>query len=216
MNRNRTRLWKLVQGHGCNLSYLRLVLVSRQSCYPGPMKLITLLAFIVIAPAALSQDRTHEIQVAQADAQLNESIKNNEAAKAAAFYADDFVLTTSSGKQKVKSDLLGEIASPELHLAVNETENVKVRVLNSTAVLTGRLHQKGTYKGKAFDVFVLVTDTWVKTETGWKLLAGHATLLPNVAPTALLAPADSGRAAAGCTQRSCSAYSDDRGRTAAL
>jgi ketosteroid isomerase-like protein len=142
------------------------------------MKFMTLLALILTAPAAPAQDRIHETQIVQADAQLNESIKQHEAAKAAAFYAEDFVLTTSSGKQKVKSDMLGEIGSPDLHLEINETDSVSVRVLSSTAVLTGRLHQKGTYKGQAFDVFVLVTDTWVKTETGWKLLAGHATLLP--------------------------------------
>jgi ketosteroid isomerase-like protein len=142
------------------------------------MKTLTLLSLILIAPVALAQDRAAETQIVEADAQLNAAIKQNEAAKAAAFYADDFVLTTSSGKQKVKSDLLGEIGSPELKLEVNETENVKVRVLSSTAVLTGRLHQKGVYKGQAFDVFVLVTDTWVKTGTRWKLFAGHATLLP--------------------------------------
>lgn len=142
------------------------------------MKFMTLFAILLGATAALAQDRNLETQVVQADAQLNESIKANQPAKAAAFYAEDFVLTTSSGKPKVKSDLLGEIGSPELKLAVNETENVKVRVLNSTAVLTGKLHQKGSYKGQAFDVFVLVTDTWVKTEEGWKLFAGHATLLP--------------------------------------
>jgi ketosteroid isomerase-like protein len=142
------------------------------------MKFIALLSLILTTTVALSQDRDQETQVVQADAQLNASIKQNEAAKAAAFYADDFILTTSSGKQKIKSDLLGEIGSPDLKLAINETENVKVRVLNSTAVLTGRLHQQGSYQGQAFDVFVLVTDTWVKTATGWRLLAGHATLLP--------------------------------------
>jgi ketosteroid isomerase-like protein len=138
---------------------------------------MTLLAFFLSFSVALSQDRNYETQVAQADARLNEAIKNNDPAKAAAFYAEDFVLTTSAGKAKLKSDLLGEIASPDLQLVVNETEDIRVRVLNSTAVLTGKLHQKGSYQGRAFDVFVLVTDTWVKTETGWKLLAGHATLL---------------------------------------
>jgi uncharacterized protein DUF4440 len=142
------------------------------------MKFITLLSLILASTVALSQDLKLAAQVVQADVQLNESIKNNEPAKAGAIYAEDFILTTSSGKTKSKSDLLGEIGSPDLKLEVNETENVKVRVLNATAVLTGKLHQKGSYKGQAFNVFVLVTDTWVKTDSGWKLLAGHATLLP--------------------------------------
>jgi ketosteroid isomerase-like protein len=141
------------------------------------MKWLTLLALLLGPALAPAQNQSDASQVVQADVQLNELIRKNEPAKAAAFYADDFVLTTSSGKSKSKSDLLGEIGSPELKLEVNETGNVKVRVLNSTAVLTGTLHQKGSYKGEAFDVFVRVTDTWVRTDSGWKLLAGHATLV---------------------------------------
>jgi ketosteroid isomerase-like protein len=141
-------------------------------------KLIALLPFILNATIAQAQDRNYERQVVQADAQLNEAIRKNEPLAAEAFYAADFILTMSSGKTKVKSDLLAEIGSTDLKLEVNETENPNVRVLHSTAVLTGKLHQKGIYQGRAFDVFVLVTDTWVKTDSGWKLLAGHATLLP--------------------------------------
>lgn len=142
------------------------------------MKLLTLLLLIITSAPALAQDQNFETQIIQADAQLNELIKNNQSAKAESFYADDFVLTTSSGKSKVKADMLTEIGLADLKLEINETENVKVRVLNSTAVLTGKLHQKGTYKGQTFDHFLLVTDTWVKTDKGWKLLSGHATLLP--------------------------------------
>ena len=142
------------------------------------MKLLTLLLLIINSTLALGQDQNFETQIIQADAQLNALIKNNQSAKAESFYADDFILTTSSGKSKVKTDMLAEIGLPDLKLEINETENVKVRVLNSTAVLTGKLHQKGSYKGQVFDHFLLVTDTWVKTDTGWKLLSGHATLLP--------------------------------------
>lgn len=142
------------------------------------MQFITLLVLVFGTAEALAQ-ANYETEVIQADAWLNELIQGNEAAKAELLYAEDFVLTTSNGKSKAKADMLREIGSPGLKLEINETENVKVRVLNSTAVLTGRLHQKGTYHGKPFDNFLSVTDTWVKTETGWKLLAGHATLLPS-------------------------------------
>jgi ketosteroid isomerase-like protein len=141
------------------------------------MKLIALLSFIFSLSITVAQAQDFETQIVQTDAQLNDLIKKNEATKAEPFYAEDFVLTTSAGKLKTKIDMLNEIGFPDLKLEVNETENVKVRVLNSTAVLTGKLHQKGNYKGQRFDHFLLVTDTWVKTDTGWKLLSGHATLL---------------------------------------
>lgn len=142
------------------------------------MKIIALLFLIYTFSITIVLAQNFEMEIIQADKELNDFIKKNEVAKAEAFYAKDFILTTSSGKIKTKSDMLYEIGLSDLKLEVNETENVKIRVLNSTAVLTGKLHQKGNYKGQAFDNFLLVTDTWVKTGTGWKLLSGHATLLP--------------------------------------
>jgi hypothetical protein len=142
------------------------------------MKIIALIFIFYTSYVTIVLAQNFETEIIQADKELNDFIKKNEVTKAEAFYAKDFILTTSSGKIKTKSDMLYEIGLSDLRLEVNETENVKIRVLNSTAVLTGKLHQKGNYKGQAFDHFLLVTDTWVKTETGWKLLSGHATLLP--------------------------------------
>lgn len=117
--------------------------------------------------------------VMESDRQLNLLITQHADKGAARFYADEFILTTSSGNVKLKKDMLLEIASPDLTLEINETTQVHVRILENTAVLTGILHQKGKYKEKLFDVKLNVTDTWVKTKDGWKLLAGHATLLPS-------------------------------------
>jgi ketosteroid isomerase-like protein len=116
-------------------------------------------------------------QVRRADENLNKFILKNDASSAAMFYLEDFVLTTSTWKQKSKFDILSEIASSDLKLLINITEDVEVRIAGQTAVLTGILHQQGSYKEKSFDVMLRVTDTWVKTETGWKILAGHASLI---------------------------------------
>lgn len=118
------------------------------------------------------------VQVKKADMLLNELILKKDAKQAAHFYADDFVLTTSSGTMKYKQNMLDEIVSKDLMLEINETSNVEVRTQGSTAVLTGTLHQKGIYKGKPFDVWLRVTDTWIETKHGWKILAGHASTQP--------------------------------------
>jgi ketosteroid isomerase-like protein len=118
------------------------------------------------------------VQVKKADMELNQYILNKDAKNAAHFYADDFILTTSSGTTKYKQQMLDEIVSKDLDLQVNETRNVEVRMHGSTAVLTGTLHQKGVYKGKEFDVWLLVTDTWIETNGGWKILSGHASPQP--------------------------------------
>ena len=131
------------------------------------------------AAAAASHDSDDAPQrVAAADARLNQLIVAHDA-QAAQFYFDDFVLTTSSGARKHKGDLLAELMDAQkLRLEINQTTQVRVRVQGNAAVLTGVLHQKGIYNDKPFDAFMLVTDTWIETDTGWKLLAGQASVIP--------------------------------------
>jgi ketosteroid isomerase-like protein len=116
--------------------------------------------------------------VVAADTQLNRYIVQHDVRAAGAMYAEHFVLTTSSGKLKTREDMLREIASPQLTLEINETSCVEVRTTNDTAILTGRLHQKGRYQGRPFDVSLLVTDTWIRVDGDWRLLAGHASVVP--------------------------------------
>ena len=121
--------------------------------------------------------------VKQADKALNDFITQHNTVKAEAVYLPEFILTTSSGNKKLKADMLADIGSPELMLEINETSDVTVRVFESTAILTGMLHQKGQYKGKQFDVWLRVTDTWVNTQGIWKIFAGHASVIPNYQPS---------------------------------
>jgi hypothetical protein len=137
---------------------------------------IVLISWLMIGVTLWSSYSVEETVIAR-DKELNQLISSHRTKEAALIYADDFILTTSSGKTKSKQDMLNDISSPELALEINETTQVKVRIIENTAVLTGILQQKGTYKGNAFDVKLNVTDTWVKVQSNWVLLAGHATVI---------------------------------------
>jgi ketosteroid isomerase-like protein len=142
------------------------------------MRFLKSLFFLVASTTFAFAQASEEDEVKRADAMLNQFILKNQAREAATFYAHEFVLTTSSGSFKNKEDMIRDIASPELVLEKNATEDVDVKVQGATAVLIGVLHQKGSYKGKAFDAWLLVTDTWIRTVKGWQLLAGHASIRP--------------------------------------
>jgi ketosteroid isomerase-like protein len=114
--------------------------------------------------------------VIEIDRRLNRSILAHDVASAAALYDDDFLLTVSGGGFKRKADMLADIGNPTVALSVCETTDVHVRIRGSTAVLTGTLLQAGTVNGRAFDVKLHVTDTWVNVDGRWLLLAGHASL----------------------------------------
>ena len=133
------------------------------------MKLSALLLALFGSAAAAADPA-----VIAADAQLNQLIQQGAVDAAAAYYAPEFILTTGSGAPKDRARMLLEIGSPSLRLSRNVTEQVQVRVLGDTAVLTGVLHQIGAWQGQAFDVRLQVTDTWVRQGGRWLLLAGHA------------------------------------------
>jgi hypothetical protein len=135
-----------------------------------------LISWFLVATGLWNTTSIEEAVIAR-DQELNQLIISHRSKEAANIYADDFILTTSSGKVKLKQDMLADISTPDLVLEINETTQVKVRVIDNTAVLTGILQQKGTYKGNAFDVKLHVTDTWVKVNSNWILLAGHATVI---------------------------------------
>jgi ketosteroid isomerase-like protein len=139
------------------------------------VKTLLLLLAVLFATQASAHD-DHDA-IVDADRELNALIVADDSAGAARYYDDAFVLTTSSGKTKSKADLLREIALPGLVLEINETTGIVVRVREGTAVLTGILRQRGTLDGKAFDVRLRVTDTWVRSGEGWRILAGHASVL---------------------------------------
>ncbi len=140
------------------------------------MTILSLLIFLVplfTSPAEVAAN------VIESDRRLNELILQHDAANASAFYAEEFVLRVSTGGLKNKAEMVQEIADPDIVWEINETETPEVIVLENTAILTGVLHQKFTWKGKAYDAKLYITDTWVNTGKGWTLLAGHASVVPD-------------------------------------
>ena len=138
---------------------------------------MSIFSFLVMIGFLCADESPLKKAVIAADKNLNELIVEHRVVAGADVYADDFVLTTSSGKRKTKQDILNEVGFEDLSFEINETTEVQVMILRETAVLTGILHQKGTYKQKSFDNKLYVTDTWVLVEGNWKLLAGHASLI---------------------------------------
>lgn len=143
------------------------------------MKTVALLLAATLSVSAWAQAPSDPggAEVAARDRALNALLLERKATDAQAFYDDQFLLTTGTGRTKTKQDILAEVQSPKVVMEVNETTDVQVRVRDNTAVLTGVLHQRGTYEGKAFDVKLHVTDTWVRSGGSWRLLAGHASLV---------------------------------------
>jgi ketosteroid isomerase-like protein len=140
--------------------------------------LVLPLCFSFLYSASAKEAPRAMVRAAEAVVKLNQDLNNyflgRNIMDAAGLYADDFVLTASTGQQG-KAELLRELSNPSFRLDLNETTDVNVSVHGSTAVLTGLLHQRGHHCGRAFDRRLLVTNTWVRHRGSWQLMASHVT-----------------------------------------
>ena len=92
--------------------------------------------------------------------------------------AADFTLTLSNGEVSTCADEINELHSGKVHYEVFENYDMLARVYgNDTAVVLGKTRVKGTSDGKPFDRLVQFTDTLIKRNGHWQLVAGHVSRL---------------------------------------
>jgi ketosteroid isomerase-like protein len=86
----------------------------------------------------------------------------------------DFTLTLSNGEVSTRADEINDLRSGKVHYDVFENYDMKARLYSdNTAVVLGRTRVKGTAEGKQFDRVVRFTDTLIKRDGRWQLVAGH-------------------------------------------
>jgi ketosteroid isomerase-like protein len=94
--------------------------------------------------------------------------------------ADDFIGTSSSGKQGDKATLLAEAKRDTNTYTSAVSSDMTVRTFGpNVAVVTGVAKESGKTKaGKPFSHSYRFTDTWVERNGEWQCVAAHAMALP--------------------------------------
>ena len=129
---------------------------------------------------AIAGSADDEKAVADLDVQYQAAVERGDATTMARILADDFVLTTGSGKTYSKSDLLDSARDSSVVYERQVASSRTVRVWGDTAVVTALLWLKGTNAGKPFDYRLWYSDTYARFPSGWRYVFGQASLpLPN-------------------------------------
>jgi Domain of unknown function (DUF4440) len=90
----------------------------------------------------------------------------------------DFTLTLSNGEVSTRADEINDLRNGKVHYDVFENYDMKARLYgDNTAVVLGKTRVKGTAEGKPFDRVVQFTDTLIKRDRRWQLVAGHVSRL---------------------------------------
>jgi hypothetical protein len=93
------------------------------------------------------------------------------------FLDETFTLTDTRGNVTTREQNLDEVRKREPRYDVFRNHGMKVRVYGDSAVVTGITSIKGTSGGKAFAVDVQFTDTLIKRDGRWRMVASHASPL---------------------------------------
>jgi ketosteroid isomerase-like protein len=140
--------------------------------------MLCLIGVLLLGGAARSQAQINggtEKAVAALEEQWLQAQKTNNANLLAPLLADKFVNTGSDGKVTGRAETLAELKTMKWNSA--DYSDLKVTVFGDTAIATGDFKSKGTdAAGKAFDVDIRWTDTWMKMPSGkWQCIASQGT-----------------------------------------
>lgn len=106
--------------------------------------------------------------------------ERNDAVAIDSLVADDYVLTESNGALTTKADDIRDAKSGAVSFTAFRNEDMQVKIYGNTAVVRGKTIVQGTSKdGSKVDVAVRFTDTVVKINGRWQLVAGHVSRLKN-------------------------------------
>jgi hypothetical protein len=92
--------------------------------------------------------------------------------------APDWTVTDPSGRVLTKQQVLDEtFASADRRIDSMSVDDLRVRCLGPTAVVTGRTQATGAYRGQTASVALRFTDVFCLVDGRWQVVASHGTLI---------------------------------------
>src|SRR5215475_5801541 len=143
------------------------------------MKTATLIVFLAVSTCRLSLAQTPAQQdVLQFERDACKAFLDADVSALERVLTPDFTLTLSSGEVSTRADEINELQSKKVHYDVFENYDMLARLYGTdTAVVLGKTRVKGMADGKPFDRVVQFTDTIIKRDDRWQLVAGHVSRL---------------------------------------
>jgi ketosteroid isomerase-like protein len=145
--------------------------------------LLVLTVIVASATLALSQmsgkdTSADEARIRTLNEESGEAQVKRDIAALDRMLADDFILTRANGVVANKAENLADVQSGDRSFASYTSDDVRVRLYGDAAVVTGRVTSTGTYKGQDFSGRFRYTKMFIKRDGQWRIVAWHATLMP--------------------------------------
>jgi len=142
-------------------------------------KLLVIIFILLQSSGLLAQQPTAEQQIQEASKVYEQALTQKNELLLKSILADNFILTTASGKVLNKKDMMLNLTKEGTKYDKFESSEVRISVLNDAAIETGKVHTVGIRDGKKIAETTRYTDFWIKIQGKWLLLAEHSSLIPN-------------------------------------
>jgi ketosteroid isomerase-like protein len=130
-----------------------------------------------LALAASGDTKADEAMILERINKACAAFEKGDASYLVDFLDETFTLTNTSGQVSTREQNLDEIRKREPRYEVFRNHDMKVRVYGDSAVVTGITSIKGTSGSQAFAIDVQFTDTLIKRDGKWRMVASHASPL---------------------------------------
>jgi len=142
-------------------------------------KLLVIISILLQSWGLVAQQSTAEQQIQEASKVYEQALTQKNEPLLKSILADNFILTTASGKVLTKKDMMLNLTKEGTKYDKFESSEVKISVLNDAAIETGKVYTVGIRGGKKITETTRYTDFWVKVQGKWLLLAEHSSFIPN-------------------------------------
>ena len=130
---------------------------------------IVFTAAMLFAVPAFTQTESVADQVRALDKQQREATIRGDYSLEDSRTADGYVAISGMGvfnREQIKQ----RVSSGDVKLQVIDVDEEQVHVYGNTAVITGRDHVRGTFKGQPFEQTSHYSRVWIKIDGAWKLV----------------------------------------------
>jgi uncharacterized protein DUF4440 len=142
------------------------------------MKRFVFASACLFATAAIAAPSSDEKALTDLEDRISDAYLRGDAAFVEASLDERYTLTNSRALVSHREDDLREVRAADPKYTVFRTHDMQARIYGDTGVVIGIVSLKGTSGGKAFDVDMRFTDTFVRRDGAWKMVAAQVTPIP--------------------------------------
>jgi len=113
--------------------------------------------------------------VAALERKMNDALTRGDWATLEALTAEDLMFTDADGTVSGKGEQVSAVRSGDLKLEAIEMSELRVKTFENVVVATGRLVEKGNYKGKQVNGAYRFSDVWAQRNGKWEWVVGQET-----------------------------------------